>query len=151
MSIGKNTINMMSRVISSNSFKNFSSFYFKYLVIAGGIGGGIGVTLSFAHLLDCKKKYYKEIRKANAKGLNTDDIEENSYLYSAGILVTGPLIGTSLGTIWPVVVVIAPLYYAFGDYLGPIVQSLLALSLVVSKDDFKSNLRNDQEDDNKED
>lgn len=136
MSSSQRIMNIITKVATSKTFENFSSFYLKYIKVAGGIGAGVGTVIAIGHLLDCNKAHKKEVRKAIAKGKDPDDIEEISYLYGLSILTTGPLVGASVGVMWPVFVTLGPLYYAFGPYLGPIVQSLLALSLTIDNSDF---------------
>lgn len=138
MSTSTKMINGLLKVASSQSFKNFSTFYLQYLKIAGGVGAAVGTAISVGHLADCSKQHKKQMRKIKASGGDPDDIDEISYLYSTCVLTAGPLVGASAGVMWPVTIVVGPLYYAFGDYLGPIVQGLLTLSLLVVKDDIQS-------------
>lgn len=74
----------------------------------------------------------------NENLLTDTDLErcENSNLHNFSVIVGGPILGISVGVMWPVVVTIGPIYYVFGDYLGPIVASLLAIStsIVTEKD-----------------
>ncbi len=137
MSGGQQLISSLSKIAGSQSFKNFSGFYLKYLKTASGIGAVVGTVIATGHLLDCNKAYKKEVKKMKARGGDPDDVEELSYLYTTSVMTAGPLIGASAGVMWPVTVVFGPLYYVFGEYLGPIFNSLLALSLIIAKEDFE--------------
>lgn len=141
--------NFFRRVLSSGSFANFSTMYFKYLKVAGGIGCTIGLGGSIAHLLDNRNKRIKAqsriLKKAKCvttDGLTISELDEyesyeSSYLYNFGVLVGGPLIGTSGGVMWPAVITLGPIYYVFGDYLGPIVAALLTISASIIDEDRK--------------
>ena len=141
--------NFFRKVLSSPSFSNFSAMYFKYLKVTGGVGSLIGIGASLAHLLDNRKRkivFQKHfLKKANVESpdeLELSQLEEyerydSSNLYSFGILVAGPLIGSSCGIMWPAIVVFGPVYYIFGDYLGPIVTALLTISASIVDEDRK--------------
>lgn len=138
-------MNHLLTVLKSASFSNFSTMYLKYLKYAGWIGVLIGLGGSIAYLSDCNRKNKREkerimsSRNITNENLLTDtDLErcENSNLHNFSFIVGGTILGISGFIMWPIVVTLGPIYYAFGDYLGSIVASILAISasIVTEKD-----------------
>lgn len=139
-------MNNFSTILRSKSFANFSTMYLKYLKHAGGFGLILGMGASVAHLMDCNKKNKREkakiMYKRNIKDenlLTDDELDrcENSNLYNFSVVVGGPIVGVSVGVMWPAVVIFGPIYYVFGDYLAPIVASLLTISVSMVKENDK--------------
>lgn len=155
MSSDNSLINLLKKVVISNSFANFSTIYFGYLKIAGGIGGAIGLGLSIAHLMDSAKsnkrtkaRIMDQRKLTNDYQLTEDEISkcENSNFYNLSIVVAGSVVGSSGGIMWPAVITFGPLYYIFGNYLGTIVSSMLAISACMIEEDSKSNRKHTKSD-----
>lgn len=138
---------IIKSVLNSSSFHNFSIMYLKYIKMFALVGSGIGVTASSLHIYDnnvdrhkFQKRFLKQKGVKSEDELTGYDIEEfeskdSSSLYNFSIIVGGTLGGASLGVMWPAVVVFGPIYYVFGDYLGPIVSTLLTISASIDKRD----------------
>lgn len=138
---------LFNTVLTSKSFANFSSIYFKYLKVTGCIGFTFGIGVSIAHLLDTSRENRREKKRImNSKNIVDEDLLtneelekcENSNLYNFIIATVGPLFGASVGIMWPIIVTLGPIYYVFGEYLGSIVNTLLIISASMVEEDKKS-------------
>ena len=127
----------LTDVIKSNSFANMSGVYFRYLKTTSSVGLIVGIIGTIAYLLDCKKE--NSVMKKmimNVTGKKDESVFSkselsnctNSHFYNFAICVIGPLLGVTFGVIYPCVIVVVPIYYAFGSNCGIIMNAILLLA-----------------------
>ena len=92
-----------------------------------------------------KKKRLMKLNNADDESdLSVEDLSKctSTNVYFFFICIVGPVIGATLGILYPIIIVTLPIFYVFGQNGGKIINALLLMSMSSSelkkeKDDKK--------------
>lgn len=133
----KNIVNVLQNTVTSDTFHRMSLTYIRYLKYTAVGGAMLGLGGAFAYLRDCHNRGQRELKRLmHSKGIEDKDLlsedELNPYttsnLHNFSVISASVVTGATIGVVWPLAVIVAPLHYLFGNSCGSIVASILAIA-----------------------
>lgn len=132
-----NIANLIQDTVTSDTFHRMSMTYIRYVKYTATCGAMLGLGGALAYMRDCRNRGQREMKRImHSKGIEDQDLlsEEELRRYTTSnfhdfsITSASVVTGATLGVIWPLVVIAAPLHYVFGSSYGSIIASILAIA-----------------------